>query len=194
MKRYLHSRAFGLFVLIAMLIVLIVALWPGLPVPPEPPPPPDWLNRLAVDVLEWLAPKLYWLLFVAFLVIWGVLNWQRIVGESAAARWNRRLYLVMWLLWLTLAVGRTVFQEWLVVGYALIVVLIAIVSLGAVLAVLATYAVPLWRCRGGRCEVPTAPAVDGMILPHARPWNAARDGERRVKERRKNWPPNPRLN
>lgn len=163
---------------------LTVAGWSGFPVPPEPPPPPDWLNRFAADIVLWLAPKLYWDLFFTFLVFWGILNWQKLIGESPAARWNRRLYFAMWSLWLTLAVGRTVFQEWLTVGYALVVILIAIIANGAMIAAVVTYVVPLIRCRNGRCEV-IAPPVDGVLLPDPLVY---RGPERRSgKERRKNW-------
>lgn len=147
------------------------------------PLPPDWLLTLASSFIRHAAPWLYWLLAVTHLLIWWVLRWQRRSPETMAARWFRVfLFSKMWL-WLSLALGRTVFREWLPVGFALVTVYIAIASLGTLFALMVSYAVPAWRCRGGRCE-PDAHPIDEMMAA-----SQYRDGERRSgRERRTGWP------
>lgn len=132
---------------------------------PSFPPPPTWLDHAAQYVIDEILPLVYWLLFGISILDWDILRWQRKNPESPAARWNRRFYLVKAIfLWLVLSVGRTLLQEWRIVGYATGVLVVALTGLILLGEFGYTYLWPVWKCRGGRCVKPDLPLLDAATL------------------------------
>ena len=115
------------------------------------PPPPDGIVSISSDFVEHAAPWMYWLLTITHFLIWWVLHWQRIGGETYAARAFRRFILSKAWLWLALALGRSIAPDWRVVSYALVVVYVAFATIAALVALFLTYVWPeiQWRRRKG---------------------------------------------
>lgn len=165
------SVAVGVCTIVLVLAAIVAALIAGMnmPAPPEPPPPPDDLNRLAQSILDNILPYFYWGLFILSSIVWGVLRWQRNPDESAAARWNRRYIIDKGLaLWLSLALARTFLHEWLTIGYVFGVLVVSLVGLIFLGSLFFTYAVPIIKCRGGRCVNASAPLIDKALMPLAK--------------------------
>lgn len=163
-RRDIDPFAIGAALLVLALLIASTIAW-GSPDPSHAPPPPDWLSRAAAEFIAQVAPILYWEMATVLLAVYEVLRWQRATNETSAARWYRRFQLSKALFWLTLAVGRTLLHEWLTVGFVVIVIYIFVTLNRMALAMITTYAVPLFRCRGGRCTRELPPPLDVMRPP-----------------------------
>jgi len=169
----------ALLAMAGALIAYAAAGWPDLSTPPA-----SW-NAFATNYTRRVLPILYWFGAVALLTSYAILLWQRNPDETHAARWNRRLALAFGLLLLTLATGRSVLQDWLVVGFAVGVTLVIAASFALGIAFVASYAYPVWMCRGGRCEVvPEVPPVL-PVVPKVEVWDGVKERRVGVKDRRR---------
>lgn len=117
--------------------------------------PPEWMQTLSGAFLEHIAPWAYLLLTITHVSIWFVLHWQRVGGETLAAKWFRRFILSKAFLWLALLLGRTATPGWRNVLYSVVTIYVVIATTTALWALYDTYVCPVVKYRLGKGPRPT---------------------------------------
>lgn len=127
--------------------------------------PPAWLRDWSFSFIVHIAPWVYWLLFVVHFLVWAVLSWQRPKVETPVATRFRQFIFTKAMLWLALAVGRTILDEWQTVGYVVVTVLVCVYASLVLYELAVSYVVPAWRSSRDGVDAPVVSPVDQLVLP-----------------------------
>lgn len=124
------------------------------------PGPPQWAIDVSTVFLTHVATPLYVLLTVASFAVWGVLRWQRKPGETWAAKSFRAFVFAKGWLWFVLAITRWIGAAWRLPLYDVVILYILGTTIYVLVALVATYVVPVLRGRG-------PPPLEGSVIPES---------------------------